>query len=133
MLATSREYQSALAEGYLNRDNYNLFTIDWSGGSEQAGKEAGEFLGVLLNVTGEKYLEFHLVGVGDGCGICRAAAEEVFRLTGRKVNRVTELDPLSFPEDGRGRGKFADVTACGSKTLNGGDVNFHVITKDEGR
>lgn len=56
VLAAPREYQSALTEGYLNKDHYNFFVVDWVGGKEQAaGRETGQFLGTLLNVTGERY------------------------------------------------------------------------------
>lgn len=134
LLASPREYRLPLTEGYLNKDNYNLFVVEWSGGTEQAGKEVGEFLGVLLNVTGEKYLDYHLVGVEDGCGICRTAATELNKLAGRKVNRITQLEPLNFEEDS-GRGDFVDVVTCGKSNQDNkveGDVNCYVIGKEGG-
>lgn len=134
LLASPPKYRQPLTEGYLNKDNYNLFTVEWYGGGEEAGEEVGRFLGVLLNVTGEKYLDYHLVGVEDGCGICETAATEVSRVAGRKVNRITLLEPLNLVEDS-GSGDFVDVYTCGKSNQDGtvqGDVNCYVIAEEGG-
>lgn len=134
VLAAAKEYGNLLAENYLNKDNYNIFVIEWSETTAEAGKEVGLFLEKLSNVTGERYLDIHLSGVENGCDVCRIAAEEVLKLTGRKVNSLTDIQPTNFESDS-GKADFVDVISCAKATGadgTGGDVDFYIVDKNEG-
>lgn len=134
VLGAAKEYGNLLAENYLNKDNYNIIAIQWNETTDEAGKVVGTFLEKLLDVTGERYLDIHLNGVENGCNVCRKAAEEVLKLVGRKVNRLTNIQPTNFEGDSE-KADFVDVISCAKATgasEAGGDVDFYIVDKNEG-
>lgn len=134
MLAAAKEYGELLSESYLEKDNYNVFAVEWSGTTEDAGNEVGLFLEKLFNATGERYLDIHLNGVENGSEVCRKAAAEVLKLAGRKVNRLTEIQPTNFENDS-GKADFVDVVSCAKAVGTGGtrgDIDFYIADKKEG-
>lgn len=135
VLVGSEDYQKSLSDSYLEQDNYNLFTVQWNETTVEAGDKIGQFLNKLLNATGERYLDFHLIGIEDGCNVCRTAADEVLKSAGRKVNRFTEIQPGDFKNDLE-KADFVDLISCKEPARTddalGGNVNFYLHSKNKG-
>lgn len=121
---------------YLDKDNYNLFVLesDAPRQAEKVGAALGDFIGTLLNKTGERYMDFHLLGIGTATEACGVASLKVADASGRTVNRITLLDPAVSEGDGvcaRPRAGFVDavhtdVQQVGSSLSRCGDVDFYV-------
>lgn len=117
---------------YLDKDNYNLFVLETD--TEKVGAALGDFIGTLLNKTGERYMDFHLLGIGTAAEACGVASLKVADASGRRVNRITLLDPVVSEEEGvctRPQAGFVDavhtdVQQMGSGLSRCGDVDFYV-------
>lgn len=130
------DWYDNLASEYFNVDNYNLFI----GGTESKPQDLGDFLAALVNKTGERYLDFHLLGIGEGFGATREAGRRFLDVSGRKVNRITGL--LSGSSSGSDEetsevnfADFVDVVHADVKELKReGYVDFYIDGAfDEGR
>ncbi|KAJ8927622.1 hypothetical protein NQ314_019900 [Rhamnusium bicolor] len=87
---------------YIN----SSFTVDWNltpplesasiNKAHSIGLAVADFIATIFNKTGETYLDIHLVGISLGCEVAASAARHVSELSGRKINRITGLDPTYY-------------------------------------
>lgn len=130
------ENYDPLPRVYLDKDNYNLFVLetDTEKKAEKVGAVLGDFIGTLLNKTGERYMDFHLLGIGTAAEACGVASLKVADASGRRVNRITLLDPVvsegegvcTRPQAGFVDAVHTDVQQIGSGLSRCGDVDFYV-------
>lgn len=64
--------------------------------AHSAGSTVADFIATIFNKTGEGYLDIHLVGVSLGGEVAASAALRFQELSGRKINRITGLDPAYY-------------------------------------
>lgn len=74
------------------------------------------------------------MGIEQGSEVVGAAAEELSRSAGRKVNRITALAP-SGSVAAEEAANFVVVVSCGNTNQSGGiagNVKFSIVNKNEG-
>lgn len=101
--------------------------------SKKAGAALGDFIGTLLNKTGEKYMAFHLVGTDVAAEDLNVASRRISETSGRRVNRITLLDPhVDVGTFRRPEADFVDVVhvSDGGRGQPLGDVDFYVLEGD---
>lgn len=100
------EWVSRLQETILENDDANVVIYDWRGGAKEgymesrkntwtAGQEVFLFLHSLMKTRGLKARMIHLVGHSLGCHVAGIAGKRMFGTTGKKIGRISALDPAS--------------------------------------
>ncbi|XP_018579052.1 lipase member H [Anoplophora glabripennis] len=99
-------WSTDLQDAYLEKLVHNVFIVDWClpappesssiNKAHSAGLAVADFIATIFNKTEEDYLNIHLVGVSLGCEVAASAAERLRDLSGRKINRITGLDPAYY-------------------------------------
>lgn len=127
-----------LLEGYLKKQIQNLFLVEWHFDPkfpnpvkeiQSTGTYLAEFISGIFNKTKETYLDIHLIGVLVGSQVAAVAGERLWELAGRKVNRITALNPnyyvINMGIDIR-NANFIDVVYNARELGHDGHVRFYV-------
>ncbi|CAG9107374.1 unnamed protein product [Plutella xylostella] len=100
MSHSNASWVNDMAAAFLQWKDMNVIAVDWSGGgntwkywkavanTRRVGADVTEFLEQLMNATGARMKDFHLVGHSLGAHICSYVS---YHLGG--VSRITGLDP----------------------------------------
>lgn len=136
--ASSDMWCKDLLEGYLEKQIQNVFLVEWHFDPklpnlvkkiQSTGTYLAEFISGIFSKTKETYLDIHLIGVLVGSQVAAVAGERLWELAGRKVNRITALNPnyyvINMGIDIR-NANFIDVVYNAKELGQDGHVRFYV-------
>ncbi|RUS79034.1 hypothetical protein EGW08_013191, partial [Elysia chlorotica] len=94
-----------IKDALLETEDLNVVLVDWGyaansvnylkpvANTRSVGAMVAKLILDLNQHTGAPFTNFHLVGHSLGAHVCGIAGEEIKRLTGQKLGRITGLDP----------------------------------------
>lgn len=95
----SRVWPNKLTNAYLNKGDYQIILLDWNdyafttySDAANNAKQIGQILGQYLVESRINLDHVHVVGHSLGSQVAGFAGKKVFRMTGRKIYRISALD-----------------------------------------
>lgn len=129
------EWCKALTKAYVKMGNFNIIVVDWSTHGDAdymtaslavppVGDKMGDFIVKLHEKLKIPLKNFHLISHSLGCHVASFMGKRVFKVTGRKVGRITALDPAAPI--------FAVPGVSEDKRINKDDATFVDIVHTDG-
>ncbi|GJQ80431.1 hypothetical protein Trydic_g12286 [Trypoxylus dichotomus] len=123
-----------VAKAYMAKGLYNVIAVDWSlkGDTDYltasrivkaVGNKIAEFLVNLHQRQGVPYKSMHIISHSLGCHVAGCAGKQVFKLTRRKIARITALDPAA---------PIFDLAMVSNIRLSKEDAGFVDVTHTDG-
>ncbi|KAL1490866.1 hypothetical protein ABEB36_011551 [Hypothenemus hampei] len=95
-----RSWYEKIANEYLKNDNFNIILVDWEKAarmpyefSAESTKFVGNQLGIFIVNSSAPPDNVHIIGHSLGAHVAGFAGKRYFQETGKKLYRITALDP----------------------------------------
>ncbi|KRT80492.1 hydrolase, partial [Oryctes borbonicus] len=125
-------WYNAFKDEYFTNGDYNIIYVDWFiPGSKEYQisaanvKPVGHYIADFIIASKINLEKIHLIGKSLGAHVASWTGKQIYKLTNKKVNRITALDPASP--------KFENATLPETDRLNKTDADFvDVVHTDVG-